>query len=172
MELLIPGLILVALMVYASTRIKKTAAAAFEAETIEMDDFVIQKPEGFLNNLNGDSKHAFEVYSKEFGGDGAEDIKQGRADLTITKGSTIEKTVADLRSSGDEIGEDITEVIGSTHFRVIEAARVEKGVDLCVTYKLAEKNEKVYLLEAVRLAETPDEFSRKLEVFVASFELK
>ena len=32
MELLIPGLILVALMVYASTKIKKAAAAAFEPE--------------------------------------------------------------------------------------------------------------------------------------------
>src|SRR5687767_8261126 len=53
MELLIPGLILVALMVYASTRIKRTAAAAFDRETVDTEDFIIQKPEGFLHNLHG-----------------------------------------------------------------------------------------------------------------------
>ncbi len=172
MELLIPGLILVALMVYASTRIKKTAAAAFEAETIESDDFIILKPEGFLNNLNGDPKHAFEVYSKEFGGDGAEDIKQGRADLTVLDEKTFEEVISDIKQSGDSINEDIIKVMGSTHFRVIETSRVEKGVDLLVTYKIAEKNSKVFVLEAVKLAVTSDEFSRKFETFVASFELK
>ena len=54
-------------MVWASTRIKKTAAAAFEAETVETDDFVIKKSDGFLNVINGDPKYAFEAYSKEIG---------------------------------------------------------------------------------------------------------
>ena len=54
MEILIPGLILVALMVYVSTKIKKNAVDAFGEETITTDDFVLIKPEGFLHNLNGD----------------------------------------------------------------------------------------------------------------------
>jgi hypothetical protein len=49
MEILIAGVILVAFMAYASTRIKRSAAKAFEAETVETDQFVIQKPDGFLN---------------------------------------------------------------------------------------------------------------------------
>jgi hypothetical protein len=35
MEILIPGLILVALMVYVSTRIKRAAARAFEPENVD-----------------------------------------------------------------------------------------------------------------------------------------
>jgi len=172
LAILIPGLIIVALMVYASTRIKKTAAAAFDAETIETDDFVIQKPEGFLNNLNGDPKHAFEIYSKEYGSGGAEDFRRGRAELTILKGKTVEDIVANIKDSDDEIVEDITEVIGAAHYRVIETKQVEGDLDFQVYYKIAEKNGSGFVLEAVRLGETSDEISRKLEAFVASFELK
>src|SRR5580765_1394277 len=100
MDLLIPGLILVALMVYASTRIKKTAAAAFEAETIETDDFVIQKPDGFLNVINGDPQFAFEAYSKEFGGPGAENFRQGTAHLKIYEGVSADQAVANSSASG------------------------------------------------------------------------
>ena len=67
MELLIPGLLLVALMVYASTRIKRTAAEAFEPETIETDVFVLEKPEEFLNVINHDLALELQAYSREFG---------------------------------------------------------------------------------------------------------
>src|SRR6187399_163340 len=100
MELLIPGLILVALMVYASTRIKKIAAKAFEAETIETADFVIKKPEGFLNVINGDPRYAFEAYSKEFGGPGAEEFRKGTATLTVHEGTTSEAVAAEILESG------------------------------------------------------------------------
>ena len=63
MEILIVGLILVGFMVYASTRIKRTAAEAFDAETVESDDFTIEKPAGFLHVLNGDAALSFEAYS-------------------------------------------------------------------------------------------------------------
>jgi len=67
LAILIPGLILVALMVYASTRIKRVAAEAFEAETIETDEFAVEKPDGFLNILNRDPALALDAYSREFG---------------------------------------------------------------------------------------------------------
>jgi len=166
--ILISGLILVALMVYASTRIKKTAAAAFEPETIETDDYVIQKPSGFLHNLNGDPQYEFETYSRELGGD-AESIRQGRVRLRLRDGLTIDEAVVDLPGP---ITEDIIEVIGSRRYRVIETQRTENDSALEVTYKLAEKGGRVYVLEAIRLAETSDEFTRKIEAFVGSFELK
>lgn len=171
LAILIPGLIIVALMVWASTRIKRIAATAFEPETIETDDFVIQKPDGFLNNLNGDPKYVFEAYSKEFGAD-ATDIRQGRVQLTVIEGTAIEQIVASLSDKGDEIVDDATEVIGSTRYRLIEAKRDENGPDLCVTYKIAEKGSRVFTLETIRLAETSDEFARKIEAFANSFELK
>ena len=172
MELLIPGLLLVALMVWASTRIKKTAAAAFEAETVETDDFVIQKPDGFLNVINGDPKYAFEAYSKEYGGDGAEDFRRGKVNLTVRGSGTVGGVDAEFDSSHGEIIEDMTEVIGSIRYRLIDVNRVEKGVEFRVTYKIGEKDGKICELEAVRLAETSDEFARKIEVMVSSFELK
>lgn len=147
------------------------AAAAFEAETIETNDFVMQKPDGFLNNLNCDSKFAFATYSKEFGAD-ATDIRQGRVNLTVTEDANIDQTIAGLSDEGDEIVDDVTEVIGPTRYRLIEAKRDENGHDLCVTYKIAEKDSRVFTLEAIRLAETSDEFTRKIEAFVNSFELK
>ena len=64
--LIILGLILVALMVWASTKIKKTAADAFEPEFIETDAYSLQKPEGFLHVI-GDETHEFMAYSKDFG---------------------------------------------------------------------------------------------------------
>ena len=172
MELLIPGLLLVALMVWASTRIKKTAAAAFEAETVETDNFVIQKPDGFLNVINGDPKFVFEAYSKEYGGEGAEDFRQGRINLTVREDRNVDEVVGELDGSDGKIMEDLAEVIGSTRYRLIDVKRLEKGVEFFVMYKLAEQDGKVYSLEAVRLAETSDEFARKIEVMVSSFELK
>ena len=159
-------------MVWASTRIKKTAAAAFDAETVETDDFVIQKPDGFLNVINGDPKYAFEAYSKEFGGEGAEDFRQGRINLTVRGSGAVDDMVAELNSSDGEIVEDIAEVIGSIHYRLIDVKRMEKGVEFRATYKIGENDSKIYELEAVRLAETSDEFARKIEVMVGSFELK
>ena len=172
MELLIPGLILVALMVYASTRIKKTAAAAFEPETIETDDFIIQKPDGFLNVINGDPQLTFEAYSKEFGGVGAENFRQGTAHLRIYDGISIDQAVANLSDSEIEITGDISEVVNEIRYRVIEAKRMEKGVDFCTFYKIAERNAKVYEFEIAALVETTDEFMRKIEMMLAGFEVK
>ncbi len=64
MELLIPGLILVALMKgCASTRIKKIPAEALNPRPSKLRCH--PKPEGFLHNLNGDpEKYIFEAYSK------------------------------------------------------------------------------------------------------------
>ncbi len=158
-------------MVWASTRIKRIAAAAFEAETIETDDFIIHKPEGFLHNLNGDPKYAFEAYSKELGAV-ATDIRQGRVRLTITDNAKIDRIIGGLSDDGDEIIDDVTEIIGPTRYRLIEAKREENGHDLSVTYKIAEKDSRVYKLQTIRLAETSDEFTRKIEAFANSFELK
>lgn len=170
--ILIPGLLLVGLMVWASTRIKRTAAEAFEAETIETDDFVIQKPEGFLNKINRDDQFAFEAYSKEFGVDEAADFRQGSINLTIRDREMIADAVARIKADDVKITEDLTEVIGSRRYQVIDATRVVSGIEFHVTYKVGEKSGKVYNLEAVRLGETSDEFSRKLDLMVASFELK
>ena len=172
MELLIPGLILVALMVYASTRIKKSAAAAFVPETIETHDFIIQKPDGFLNKINRDEQFEFEAYSKEYGGPGAENFRQGTAYLRVYDSISTDEAVANLSHEGVEITGDISEVVNEIRYRVIEAKRTEKGVEFRIFYKIAERNARVYVFEIAALAETSGEFMRKIETMLAGFEVK
>src|SRR5438309_8366475 len=119
--ILIPGLILVALMIYASTRIKRNAAAAFEPETIETDEFIIHKSDGFLNIVDGDPKYALEMYSKDFGAGDANKTRQGRLFLTFTDDTSVEVLIADVTKENANILDDITEMIGTKRYRVIEA---------------------------------------------------
>src|SRR3954471_8994910 len=112
MELLIPGLILVGLMVYASTRIKRNAAQAFEQETIETADYILTKPAGMLQVINGDPTLAFEAYSKEIG-------TVGRKDFRIVT-ATIRILDAQLQNMGEKLAE-FNEVIGDQHYTVTES---------------------------------------------------
>src|ERR1044072_6257842 len=83
MEILIIGIVVVALMAYVSTKIKKSAARAFEPETIETDEFIIVKPEGFINPINDESAFAFEAYSKEFGTGDAKNLRQAEMFVSV-----------------------------------------------------------------------------------------
>ncbi len=168
MEILIPGLILVALMVYASTRIKKSAARAYEPETIETEDFVINKPAGFLTVIGGDPQYAFESYSKEFGTDSASEFRKATAHISVyNAGSRPAK-----RDAGDRIDSDVSKKIGGRSYRVTEARRTVKNVDFKVLRKSGEKNGRIVKLEIVLLNETTDEFLRNIEAMLLSFELK
>lgn len=162
MELLIPGLILVALMIYASTRIKRSAARAFEAETIETDEFIIQKPEGFLNVIGGDPKFAFEAYSKDFGGYGAENIRLATANVVVKKDTSVEAVKAEMADPGGKIIDD----------HLVEQHMNENGVDFRVLSKLAERNGNVFIFTIRSIAETTPEFMRNIEAMFDSFELK
>ncbi len=168
MEILIPGLILVALMVYASTRIKKTAALAYEPETVETEDFVIQKPAGFLTVIGGDPRFAFESYSKEYGGETAPDFRKATAHITVhNAGSQPRGTDAD-----DKIVSDVSKKFGGRSYRVTEARRTVRDVDFKVFRKSGETNGHIVRLEIVVLNETTDEFLRNIESMLQSFELK
>ena len=170
MELLIPGLILVALMVYASTRIKRTAAEAFEAENIETADFVIKKPEGFLNVLKGE--YPFEAYSKNFGSAGEREFREATAKLVIHDAATLEETVAGLKTSGVQVTNDFSEVIAERHYHVIEAKRTDREAEFRDLFKLAESGGKVYELRSSILIGAADETVRRAEDMVDSFQLK
>src|SRR5438067_6433543 len=116
MELLIPGLILVGLMVYASTRIKRSAARAFEAETVETAEFTLYKPDGFLSVLNGDPAYAFEAYSKDFGTGDDKNVRAARATIRVLDGIDLNKAVANVKNSVKPVSE-LSEVIGDAKCR-------------------------------------------------------
>lgn len=171
MELLIPGLILVALMVYASTKIKRTTAAAFEAETIETDEFILNKPDGFLHVLNGDEQYAFEAYSKEYGGPGAEDIRRATATVKVTT-TTVKEEAARRINAGNDLIDDRSEVVGETKYRLIETRAVANDIAYRNLFKLAERGGKTYVFTLIVIAETTDEAMRDIEGMLNSFEIK
>lgn len=171
MELLIPGLILVALMVYASTKIKKITAEAFEPETIETDDFVLEKPEGFLNILNRDPALEVDAYSRQFGVQTAAEIRQARIEVRHYRPCKISEAVG-LIKERSTIKSDISEVINERKYRLLEAERIEKGIGYREIYKLSEKGNDVFELKVIALEETDDDISRKIDDIVLTFAVK
>ncbi|MBV9216622.1 MAG: hypothetical protein JO053_10620 [Acidobacteria bacterium] len=162
MEILIIGVIVVALMAYASTRIKKSAAAAFESETVETAEFIIQKPEGFLNIVDPSPPYMFEAYSKEFGEGSASKFKMGRAFLTTVNGEGGIQVPADLR----------VEVIDDVHYRIFEIERMETEVQFVEQFKIADKDGRHFEFRTTRISNAPQEFINKLEGMLDSFRLK
>lgn len=172
MELLIPGLILVALMIYASTRIKRSAALAYEAESIETDDFRLQKPEGFLNVIGGDPTFVFEAYSKDFGTDLAEQFRLATATVAARNDTSINDAANEILDSGGNVTDDHHYTTGDAAYRVIKLRVSETGVEFFAFSKLAARGDKVFVFTIKSIAETTPEFLRNIEEMLDSFELK
>jgi len=103
MEIFIVGAVVVALMVFVSTKIKRSAALAFEPEFVEKEDFTISKPEGFMSPLDGNSEHAFEAYSREFGEKMTRNVWQAHAILTVDSAFNFEAECERAKKSADRI---------------------------------------------------------------------
>ena len=121
MEILIIGAVLVALMAYASTKIKKSAARAFESETIETDEFIIVKPEGFINPINDKSRFAFEAYSKDFGKDGAENTRQAEIFVSV------------FSKQDFKANETVENETAYNFYKVIESEKLNKVYELKIS---------------------------------------
>lgn len=172
MELLIPGLILVALMVYASTRIKKAAARAFEQEQVESDEFSITKPEGFLHPRNHRNEFAFEAYSKEFGNDGAEELRRAAATIRVTKGETLDEIASTARSAiSSIISEDRFELNGARTW-VIRGETEQNGIATDTAYKLIEQGDTILELKIFVLQEQKEDYAGKIDEMLGSFSAK
>lgn len=165
MELLIPGLILVALMVYASTKIKKRAAEAFEPETIDTERYTLQKPEGFLHVLDSPD-HDFEAYSKESGDDNYQS-KRATIDVDVFRNIDLADAIGELRNASSE--PLAKEEDGSYRIETDEAAN-ETG--LKVFYKLVASRDGVYRLRFAVIAKHADDYLRRIDDTLDSFTVK
>lgn len=170
MEILIIGGIIVALMVWASTKIKRSAAAAFEEEAVETDEFFLVKPEGFLAPVEAEDFLAFYAYSKEFGEEGeAGKLRQSLIKLKILAGRTLAENVKDIRKSFDavtsekKLGDDEITLIGE---------RSENDVEKVFYHKIVARNEKIYDLEMSVLADYREKYSERAEKLLESFRVK
>jgi hypothetical protein len=171
MEFLIPGLLLVALMIYASTRIKQVAAEAFEPEAVETEEFTVEKPDGFLIVLNGDPALAFEAYSRDFGIGRASEFRAARFEIRIYKNRNLKYAAAAIRETVS-IDSDISEVIDAKKYRILEGVSEENGIAFREMFKLAEKDGRVMEMKLRMLADAENELSEKAEAMFASFTIK
>ena len=171
MELLIPGLLLVALMVYASTRIKRVAAEAFEAETVDAAEFSIDKPEGFLNVVSPAGGLSLQIYSKDYGINEASDFRAARGEVRVYEKRTLKFAATAIRES-TAVTSEVPEIIDGRKYIVFEAESVEKGIGFREMYKLAEKDGSVIELKIKAVEDIGDELSKKIDAILASFILK
>ena len=170
MEILIVGVIAVALMIYTSTKIKKNAAAAFAEEKIETDEFSLLKPEGFLNPVENKDYLAFYAYSREYGEeDAAEKVRQSLIKLKVTAGRTLTAIGKEIEKSFDQT---FSEEKDGADTHLLKGSRTEKEAETVYYHKIVAGNEKIYDLEISILAEYDEKFAERAEKLLESFRVK
>lgn len=172
MEILIVGGFVVALMVMLSTRIKKSAAKAYEAEIVETEAFKVYKPDGFIHPLNDD--YPFEANSKEHGKNEASKFRQARAILKVINNSDF-KTVCEnaKKTTGKIISKRYVEnAPAGQRIFLLEGESVENTVKTLVYWRIVESGQKIYELRAAVIANYSEEFTEKIKTMRESFEVK
>ncbi|MEP6902246.1 MAG: hypothetical protein ABJA66_10880 [Actinomycetota bacterium] len=169
MEILIVGSIIVALMVYTSTKIKRRAAQAFEEETVETEDFFLVKPEGFLNPIRDESQFAFVAYSKDYGEEDAEKLRQALITLNVLTGKRFAEVCKDAKQSVDKVLAE--EKIGRGIF-LLKGEKAEKSVGTEIYHKIIEDEQKVYDLQVTVLGESQKVYEERVNKLIESFRVK
>ena len=178
MEILIVGGIVVLIMVFISTQIKKSAAQAFDREIIEMEDFTIVKPEGFMNPLRETSEYAFEAYSKEFGEKTERNVWRAQVYLSLITDSDFAAVCESAKQKTGEILFEDTFEDSSDDEKIclIESEKTdeEDEIDFYEFRKIVVKRhqQKVYELRIAVLKAFRDEFSERINELLNSFRLK
>ncbi len=172
MEILIFGVILVALMVYVSTKIKKSAAQAFEPELIETEDFKITKPKGFINPINEDSPVAFEAYTKELGENDAKNFRQAQANLRIITDSNFEAVCGNAKASADKILSG--SAFENPRVYLLKSERIEKDITIVSLWKIVEniQKRKIYELQISVLEAYREDYAARINEMISSFIVK
>ena len=173
MEILIIGVLVVAFMVFISTKIKKSAASAFERENVEKEDFRLVKPEGFLSPINENSRFAFEAYTKEFGKNDADEFRQAQANLLVFSDSSFEAVIENIRKTNEKIlSEKLLENTSEKQkICLIESEKLEKNVTVKVFHKIIESNQnrKIYELKVSVLDAYLEEYKTGINDMLESF---
>ncbi|CAN5699339.1 hypothetical protein BH24ACI3_BH24ACI3_03120 [soil metagenome] len=168
MEILIPGLLLVALMVYASTKIKKNAAAAYDEETVATDHLSITKPEGMIIPVKSEKDVLFEAYSRDFGIDEAGEIRQIAAVVRRYEGTDIDSVKLAIEQENSEVRE-IAGKVGDQRMIRQQFLRYERDAEIRETVKLVQTNDAVTELRISALTYHDDINLAKVEQMLDSF---
>ena len=174
MEIFIVGIAVVALMVYVSTKIKKGAAAAYEAETVETEDYKIYKPEGFIYPLNDDSGFAFVANSKDWGKNDASQFRQARAVLRVVTNSDFKIICENAKKSAGKIKSKqfVKDAPAGQKIFLLEGETSEADVKIMTFWKIVESRQKIYELKAAVIESYAEEFAERIEEMTSSFTVK
>jgi len=172
MELLIPGLILVAIMAWASTRIKRNASAAFDAERVETDDFVIEKPEGFLHVLNDNSGLLFRAYSREFGTVGRSDLRQATIEVERHLGADLDTVLTSIKGSSESMGSGSTYMDAGEKAATARSVHIRDGAEFETVHKFVSRGGDVIEARGRVLSEHKDAHLRKIEEMLETLRVK
>ncbi len=176
MEILIFGGVLVALMVLVSTKIKKSAARAFESEIIETENFRLIKPTGFVHPLREESNYAFEAYSKGFGEKNERNIWRAQVYLTASEKVDFKSVCKEAKKEDGEILSEkvLKDVADSENICLIEKEISKDDTEFFEFRKIVEsrKQKKIYDLKVQVLKSFRSEFIGKVDELMSSFQLK
>ncbi len=172
MEILIPGLILVALMIYASTKIKKNAALAYERETIETAEFSIVKPGGFICPVEHDETLIFAAYSKEYGRDDTDNIRQVSAELRRFDDANFDEIRERVKIDSVKVVSEDIGVLNGAKSCLIETERLENGITLDAIHKIIAGDGRIYGLTVTVIPGYKENYSSKIDELLDSFTLK
>jgi hypothetical protein len=176
MEILIVGGALVALMVYVSTRIKKSAARAYERETVETEEFSLVKSEGFIIPVNENSEYVFEARSKDYGDEEAHQFPKVSVKLKVSSDSNFETVCRNTSSIDNKITSENFPMDDSAKQKVclLESKETESGISFDVFHKIVESSErrKIYDLKISVLQENREQYDEQMNEMIASFQVK
>ena len=167
MEIMILGALLVALMVYVSTRIKKTAADAFVEEVHTDERFTIVKPEGFLHPVDPNPRFPFEAYSKDFGADDAEQMRQARVRVEVSETPFAAARDA-ARAEPDRILTE--EEVENMYW--LRGEKTENGVATEIYRKIVARGDRTCDLRIQVLREHVEDYAARIVRLLESFEVK
>lgn len=176
MEILIIGVLFVALMVYVSTRIKRSAAEAYEREEIETENFSIIKPDNLMHPFRDKSEYAFEAYSKDFGDGDARSIWRAHALLRVLTDTDFRTARANIKKNSDKVLSDkvVENSPPGQKVRVLETLVTEDEQLRHNFWKIVEdtNSKKVYELKVSLLEKHLDDYREKAREMIESFRIK
>ncbi len=151
------------IMVIVSTKIKKSAATAFEPELIEREEFRIRKPAGFLHPLRDPPDFPFEAYSKDYGEKETRNIWRARTRLRIFENVELKDFVKKIKRSDESVEstKELTDLPGAQKGVILRSKKTEDETDYKILRKIiaTNPNKKIYELKTTILEPYGDEYT-------------
>ena len=176
MEIFIVGLVLVAVMVFVSTKIKAKAAQAFEPERVERKEFVVVKPRGFMSPVESKNGFEFEAYSREYGEKRMRNTRQAEAFLTVSNGLNFAAECEKARAAAGKVLSERTldETPSGEKVFLLEGEKTENVFPSIEFYKIVESRQlkKTFSLRATVLRDLRETYIHEINEMINGFRLK